>query len=99
VSPVVLADVRYTDEVERHIREDHPPLTASKVKQALIYAKDAVANWEENVQHGHQVAVFATTIDGIPFKAYLHPVNPDDPDQGSFDLNTAFILQRRTQHE
>jgi len=99
VSTVVLADVRYTDEVERHIREDHPPLTASKVRQALIYAKDAVANWENDPQYGHQIAAFATTIDNIPFKAYLHPVNPNDPSEGSFDLNTAFILQRRTQEE
>jgi hypothetical protein len=99
VSTVVLADVRYTDEVERHIREDHPPLIASKVKQALIYAKDAVVNWEEDPQYGHQVVAFATTIDGIPFKAYLHPVNPDDPSEGSFDLNTAFILERKAQQE
>jgi hypothetical protein len=31
--------------------------------------------------------------------AYLHPVNPDDPSEGSFDLNTAFILERKAQQE
>jgi hypothetical protein len=42
--------------------------------------------------YGHQVAAFATTLDGTSFKAYLHPVNPNDPDEGTFDLNTAFPL-------
>jgi hypothetical protein len=89
---VVLADVRYTDAVEEHIRDKHPPLTARKVTQALIYAKDVEASWEDDPVYGHQVAAFATTVDGIAFKAYLHPVNPHDPDEGSFDLNTAFPL-------
>lgn len=30
-------------------------------------------------------------------KAYLHPVNPNDPDEGSFNLKTAFILQKTQQ--
>lgn len=89
---VVLADVRYTDAVEEHIRDKHPPLTARKVAQALIYAKDVEANWEDNPVYGDQVAAFATTVEGIRFKAYLHPVNPNDPDEGSFDLKTAFPL-------
>lgn len=89
---VALAHVRCTDEVEEHIRDGHPPLTAGKVTQALIYAKDVEANWEDDPFYGHQVAAFATTVDGIAFKAYLHPVNPNDPDEGSFDLNTAFPL-------
>ena len=89
---VVLAAVRYTDAVEAHIRDDHPPLTAGKVKQALIYGKGVEANWEDDPVYGYQVAAFATTVEGIAFKAYLHPVNPNDPDEGSFDLNTAFPL-------
>jgi hypothetical protein len=96
---VVLADVRYTDEVERHILDKHPPLTASRVRQALIYGKDAEASWEDDPEYGHQVAAFATTVDGTSFKAYLHPVNPNDPDEGSFDLNTAFPLTRESQQD
>jgi hypothetical protein len=61
-------------------------------EQALIYAKDVEASWEDDPVYGHQVAAFATTVEGIAFKAYLHPVNPNDPDEGSFDLNTAFPL-------
>lgn len=96
---VVLADVRFTEEVEGHILDKHPPLTASKVRQALLYAKDAEANWEDDPDYGRQVAAFATTIDGTYFKAYLHPVNPHDPDEGSFDLNTAFPLTTKAQQE
>jgi hypothetical protein len=87
---VVLADVRCTDAVAEHIRDKHPPLTARKVTQALTYAKNVAANWEDDPVYGHQVAAFATTVEGVAFKAYLHPVNPNDPDEGSFDLNTAF---------
>lgn len=96
---VVLGEVRYTDEVERHIREEHPPPTAMKVRQALVYAKSAEASWEEDPQYGHQVAAFGTTIDGLTFKAYLHPVNQNDPDEGSFDLKTAFLVTRKTQQD
>lgn len=92
MSRVVLANVRYTDAVEEHIRNKHPPLTARKVTQALIYANDVEASWEDDPEYGHQVAAFARTVDGITFKAYLHPVNRHDPDEGSFDLNTAFPL-------
>lgn len=96
---VVLEDVRCTEEVERHILDKHPPFTASKVKQALLYAKDAEASWEDDQEYGRQVAAFATTIDGTRFKAYLHPLNPNDPDAGSFDLKTAFPLGGKTQQE
>lgn len=96
---VVLADVRYTDAVEEHIRDKHPPLTARKVTQALIYARGVQASWEDNPVHGHQVSAFATTVDGIVFKAYLHPVNPNDPDEGSFDLKTAFPLMTGNQED
>jgi hypothetical protein len=99
VPRVVLGDVRYTDEVERHILDKHPPLTANKVKQALLYANGAEASWEDDPDYGRQIAAFATTIDGTRFKAYLHPVNPNDPDEGSFDLNTAFPLTTKTQQE
>jgi uncharacterized protein (DUF433 family) len=97
VPKVVLASVRHTAEVEDHILDKHPPLTARKVTQALIYAKDVEANWEDHPVHGHQVVAFGTTIDGIAFKAYLHPVNPNDPDEGTFDLNTAFPLLTESQ--
>jgi hypothetical protein len=97
MSRVVLAHVRYTDAVEEHIRDKHPPLTVRKVTQALIFARDAQASWEDDPVYGHQVAAFATTVDGIAFKAYLHPVNPHDPDEGSFDLNTAFPLEVKYQ--
>ena len=49
--------------------------------------------------YGSQVAAFATTVDGIAFKAYLHPVNPNDPDEGSFDLKTAFPLVSGNQED
>lgn len=96
---VVLAHVRCTNAVEEHIRDKHPPLTATKVTQALIYAKDVEAGWEDDSVYGRQVVAFATTIDGIRFKAYLHPVNPNDPDEGSFDLNTAFPLMAGNQDD
>jgi hypothetical protein len=99
VPRVVLQQVRYTEEVERHIREDHPPLIASKVRQALVYSSSAEASWEEDPQYGHQVVAFGTTLDGDTFKAYLHPVNPNDPDEGSFDLKTAFLVSKMTQQE
>jgi hypothetical protein len=94
---VVLASVHYSDEVENHILDKHPPLTARKVTQALIYARDVEASWEDDPVYGHQVVAFSTTVDGISFKAYLHPVNPDDPDEGTFDLNTAFPLLTESQ--
>jgi hypothetical protein len=94
---VVLAGVRYTDEVESHILDKHPPLTARKVTQALIYARDVEATWEDDPVYGHQVVAFGTTVDGTSFKAYLHPVNPNDPDEGTFDLNTAFPLLTESQ--
>src|SRR5215472_9873280 len=89
---VVLASVRYTNEVENHILDKHPPLTARKVTQALIYARDVEANWEDAPVYGHQVVAFGTTVDGISFKTYLHPVNPNDPDERTFDINTTFPL-------
>lgn len=96
---VVFADVRYTDAVEEHIRDKHPPLTAAKITQALIYARGVLAGWEDHPVYGHQVAAFGTTVDGIAFKAYLHPVNPNDPNEGSFDLNTAFPLATGNQED
>ena len=96
---VVFADVRYTNAVEEHIRDKHPPLTAAKITQALIYARGVLAGWEDHPVYGHQVAAFGTTVDGIAFKAYLHPVNPNDPNEGSFDLNTAFPLVTGNQED
>jgi hypothetical protein len=96
---VVFADVRYTDAVEEHIRDKHPPLTAAKITQALIYARGVLAGWEDHPVYGDQVAAFGTTVDGIAFKAYLHPVNPNDPNEGSFDLNTAFPLVTGNQED
>ena len=85
--------------VEEHIRDKHPPLTAAKITQALIYARGVLAGWEDHPVYGHQVAAFGTTVDGIAFKAYLHPVNPNDPNEGSFDLNTAFPLVTGNQED
>jgi hypothetical protein len=96
---VVLADVRCTDAVETHILDKHPPLTARKVIQALIYARDVEASWEDNPEYGRQVVAFGTTFDGISFKAYLRPVNPNDPDEGTFDLKTAFPLRNGGQED
>lgn len=86
---IVIADVLCDDAIVDKIRDKHPPLTYTAVRQALIYARDVQAGWEEDPEHGRRVVARATTYAGTPFVAYLSPLNENDPEEGTFKLKTA----------
>jgi hypothetical protein len=86
---IVIADVLCDDAIVDKIRDKHPPLTFTSVKQALIYASDVQAGWEEDPEHGRRVVARGRTYAGTPFVAYLSPLNENDPDEGTFMLRTA----------
>ena len=75
--------------IEEKLRTKHSPLTAETVRQALIYARDVDAGWEDDPEHGRRLVAHASTYGGIEFVAYLIPANEGDPEEGTFILKTA----------
>jgi len=88
VAGVVVAQLNISPYVEDKINKKHN-LTAAEVREAVLYARDAVAEWQEHPQYGLRLVVRGTTYAGRPVIAYLTRANEDDPDEGTFDLKTA----------
>jgi hypothetical protein len=89
VASIIIAEVLCDDAIVDKIRDKHPPLTFPAVRQALIYARDVQAGWEEDEEHGRRVVARGMTYVGTPFVAYLSPLNENDPEEGTFKLKTA----------
>lgn len=86
---ISIAVVIIDPSVEEKIRTKHAPLTGEDVQQALVYARDVEAGWEDDPEHGTRVVAHASTYSGIEFVAYLIPANEGDPEEGTFVLKTA----------
>jgi hypothetical protein len=88
VAGVVVAQLNISPHVEAKINSKHD-LTAAEVREAVLYARDAVAEWQEHPRHGLRLVARGTTYAGRPVIAYMTPVNVNDPNEGAFDLKTA----------
>jgi hypothetical protein len=93
-SKVVVATLIIDPQIEAKIREKHK-LTAAEVKEAVIYARDAQAEWEDHPDYGRRLVVQGTTYRGRPVIAYLVPLDESDEEEGGFRLRTALSLGRR----
>lgn len=89
MASIIIAEVLCDDAIAAKIRDKHPPLTFSTVRQALIYARDVQARWEEDPEHGRRVVARGRTYGGTPFVAYLSPLSENDPEEGTFKIKTA----------
>jgi hypothetical protein len=89
VPDVSIAVVIIDPSIEEKIRTKHAPLTGEDVRQALVYARDVEAGWEDDPEHGTRVVAHASTYSGTEFVAYLMPANEGDPEEGTFILKTA----------
>ncbi|MFG1707156.1 hypothetical protein ACFLIM_28570 [Nonomuraea sp. M3C6] len=90
VDRVYIAEVIIPPEKEEKIRKKHD-CTGDDVREALIYGMDVVAEWVDDDIHGERVEAKAVFWNGRPFVAYLDPRNPNDPNEGTFVLRTAFV--------
>jgi hypothetical protein len=88
---VVVAELIIPPEVEVKIRQKHN-LTGQEVREALLYARDAVAKWVEDDVYGRRLMVRGSTYLGRPVIAYMKPRNPDDENEGTFILRTAMTI-------
>jgi hypothetical protein len=88
VAEVVVAELNISPFVEDKINRKHY-LTAAEVREAVLYAHDAVAEWHQHPQYGLRLVVRGTTYAGRPVIANMTPGNENDPDEGTFDLRTA----------
>lgn len=77
-------------DVAEKIRTKHPPLTAEDVKAALLYGRNVTLGWEDHELYGRRLVAQATTYGRVEFIAYMRPLNENDPEEGTFDLRTAF---------
>jgi hypothetical protein len=89
VASIIIAEVLCDDPIADKIRDKHPPLTFPTVRQALVYASDVEARWDEDPEHGRRVVARGRTYGGTQFVAYLSPLNENDPEEGTFKLKTA----------
>jgi hypothetical protein len=87
-SRIVVADLIIDPSVEAKIRRKHG-LTGAEVKQAVVYAKDLQAEWQDDPERGRRLVVQGTTYLGRPFIAYMVPLNEHDEEEGTFKLKTA----------
>jgi hypothetical protein len=88
VARVVVAQLNISPVVEDKINQKHD-LTAVEVREAVLYARDAAAEWQDHPQYGRRLVVRGTTYAGRPVIAYMTPLNQHDPDEGTFGLKTA----------
>lgn len=84
-----IAVVIFDSPVAEKIAIKHAPLTAEDVRSALVYAREVSTRWDDHEVYGRRLVARATTYGGVEFVAYLKPTNPDDPEEGTFDLKTA----------
>jgi hypothetical protein len=85
---VVVAALIIDPSIEGKINTKHQ-LTATEVREAVIYSKDASAEWQDSPEHGTRLVVRGTTYLDRPVIAYLAPLNENDPEEGTFRLKTA----------
>lgn len=89
-SRVVVAELKIDPSVEAKIRaKPNHKLTGAEVREAVLYAKDAQAEWQDDEEHGRRLVVRGTTYLGRTIIAYMVPVNENDEDEGTFRLKTA----------
>jgi len=85
---VVVAELIIDQATEKKINTKHQ-LTAAEVREAVLYANDTVAEWQDHPEHGTRLVVRGTTYLKRPVIAYMTPLNENDPKEGTFDLKTA----------
>lgn len=91
VPGVDVARLIIDESIETKINRKHPPLTGQEVREAVVYAKNAQARWDDDGEHGLRLIVRGKTYRGRSVIAYLMPVNDDDPEEGTFVLKTAMV--------
>jgi hypothetical protein len=64
VAGIVIAEILCDDAIAAKIRDKHRPLTFAAVRQALIYARDGQAGWDEDDEHGRRLLARSRTYAG-----------------------------------
>jgi hypothetical protein len=93
VQNVPVAQVIIDASIVAKLQSKHNPLTADEVREALVYGRYSSSGWDDDEVHGLRLVVTTTTLGGVEFTAYLMPLNPNDPEEGTFVLKTAIPKQ------